>query len=114
MGISAPHVSDLENDKARPSLDLLIRLAKYYNCSTDYLLGLTEDPLPAAHGDPVTYVPDLVSVSQQLSEVRRLELLRIAEALFALEQEAAAAQPTLLETVIERLQNGETARVVGA
>ena len=38
----------MENGKAGPSLDLLTRLAKYYRTTADYLLGLSDDPAPAA------------------------------------------------------------------
>lgn len=114
-GVSQSTISDLERGEIAPkTLTAIIYLAKYYNCSTDYLLGLTEDPTPTAHVAPVTHVAELVSISQQLTEVRRLELLRIAEALYELEQEAAAAQPTLLETMLERLNHGDTPRVIGA
>lgn len=54
LGLSTAHVSYLEGGKREPSLDLLVRLAEYYRCSVDYLLGLTDDPRP----------PDKQSISQ--------------------------------------------------
>lgn len=42
----------MENGKAGPSLDLLTRLAKYYRTTADYLLGLSDDPAPAAPFEP--------------------------------------------------------------
>ncbi len=33
-----------EYGEAEPNLDGLINLSKYLNCSTDYLLGLSDDP----------------------------------------------------------------------
>ena len=38
--------SRYENGKAQPSLDVLRQLAIYFETSTDYLLGLTDDPEP--------------------------------------------------------------------
>ncbi len=38
--------SKIETGKADISGEKLILLARYYNVSTDYLLGLTKDPKP--------------------------------------------------------------------
>ena len=40
LGVSKQSVSNLENDNIQPSVDMLIRIAKCLNTSTDYLLGL--------------------------------------------------------------------------
>lgn len=42
LGVSQVHISDMENNKRKPSLELLVRLARFYGVSTDYLLGLDE------------------------------------------------------------------------
>ena len=34
-------VSNWENDNILPSIEMLIKLSKYFNVSTDYLLGLS-------------------------------------------------------------------------
>ena len=38
--------SQYENEQRQIPLELLIALAKYYNTSTDYLLGLTNEKKP--------------------------------------------------------------------
>lgn len=38
--------SQYENGKRQLPLDILIRLAVYFNTSTDYILGLTDEPKP--------------------------------------------------------------------
>lgn len=38
--------SQYENGQRQIPLELLIQLAKYYNTSTDYLLGLTDEKKP--------------------------------------------------------------------
>ena len=38
--------SQYENGQRQIPLDILIKLAKYYNTSTDYLLGLTDQREP--------------------------------------------------------------------
>ena len=43
LGVSKQCVSNWENDYIQPSVDMLIKLAKYFNVSTDYLLGLASE-----------------------------------------------------------------------
>ena len=41
LGVTKQCVSNWENDNILPSIDMLIKLANFFNVSTDYLLGLT-------------------------------------------------------------------------
>lgn len=38
--------SQYENGQRQIPIDMLIQLAKYYNTSTDYILGLTDEKRP--------------------------------------------------------------------
>jgi transcriptional regulator with XRE-family HTH domain len=38
IGISGTHVSDLENNKAKPGADLVLRVAVFFQVTTDQLL----------------------------------------------------------------------------
>ena len=40
LGVTKQSVSNWENDNIQPSIDMLIRLARFFNVSTDYMLGL--------------------------------------------------------------------------
>lgn len=40
LGVSKQCISNWENDNILPSIEMLIKIAKYFNVSTDYLLGL--------------------------------------------------------------------------
>lgn len=40
LGVSKQCVSNWENDNVMPSIEMLIKIALYFNVSTDYLLGL--------------------------------------------------------------------------
>ncbi len=44
LGVAKQTASNWENDNIQPSIDMLIRLAKLFNVSTDYLLGLEKEP----------------------------------------------------------------------
>ena len=45
LGIQQNSYSQIENEKNTIQIDHLIKLAKFYNTSTDYLLGLTDEIL---------------------------------------------------------------------
>ncbi|MDE6374027.1 MAG: helix-turn-helix domain-containing protein [Clostridia bacterium] len=40
LGVSKQCISNWENDNIQPSVEMLIKLADYFDVSTDYLLGL--------------------------------------------------------------------------
>lgn len=40
LGVTKQSVSNWENDNIQPSIDMLIRLAEFFQVSTDYMLGL--------------------------------------------------------------------------
>ena len=42
LGVCKQCVSNWENDNVLPSIDMLIKLSRFFNVSADYLLGLDE------------------------------------------------------------------------
>lgn len=54
--VSKSAVSQWENDIRTPDMNIVIKLADYFNVSTDYLLGRTDDPSPK--GDIRQHVND--------------------------------------------------------
>ncbi len=40
LGVSKQCVSNWENDNVQPSIDMLIKIVKYFNVSCDYMLGI--------------------------------------------------------------------------
>lgn len=82
--IKQSHISNLESGARLPSLSLLKALAEIYETSTDYLLGVTDDPSSirqlkqaAAGGGVSGRIGELLG---DLSEPARQSLLAIAEA----------------------------------
>jgi len=71
LGLSTAHISNIENGNREPSLDLLARLADYYRCSVDYLLGLTDDPRPASKQALSEAAVDAVNLIDSLPPERR-------------------------------------------
>ena len=52
LGITQTQLSDMENGKTGTTLSRLVALAEFYGVSTDYLLGVTDDPTWRGKSEP--------------------------------------------------------------
>ena len=59
LGVAKQTVSNWENENIQPSIEMLVRLAKLFGVSTDYLLGLDEVPRLEIEGLPSDVVAHL-------------------------------------------------------
>ncbi len=50
MSVSKQCVSNWENDNVQPSVEMLVKLANYFDVSTDYLLGLEQSDTVSLDG----------------------------------------------------------------
>ena len=62
LGITKQTVSNWENDNIQPSIDMLVRLSKIFNVSTDYLLGLSPTNYLNVDGLPTKFVAHIVEI----------------------------------------------------
>ena len=62
LGITKQTVSNWENDNIQPSIDMLVKLSKIFNVSTDYLLGLTPANSINVDGLPTEFVSHIVQI----------------------------------------------------
>lgn len=62
LGVTKQTVSNWENDNIQPSIDMLIKLAKIFNVSTDYLLGLTPKNSINVDELPTEFVSHIVQI----------------------------------------------------
>ena len=46
LGLSPTALAEWNRGKSKPTVDAIIKLANYFNVSTDYLLCLSETPTP--------------------------------------------------------------------
>ncbi len=60
LGVTKQTVSNWENDNIQPSIDMLVKISKIFNTSTDYLLGLTPTNIINADGLPTEFVSHIV------------------------------------------------------
>ncbi len=65
LGITKQCVSNWENDNIQPSVDMLIKLARFFRVSTDDLLGLSDSDKTVIEGklteDQAAHVRAIVS-----------------------------------------------------
>ena len=69
LGVAKQTVSNWENENIQPSIEMLVRLAKLFNVTTDYLLGLDTIPRLDVDGLPTTVVAHL---SQLIEDYRAM------------------------------------------
>ncbi|MEE1533827.1 MAG: helix-turn-helix transcriptional regulator [Oscillospiraceae bacterium] len=59
LRVTKQTVSNWENENIQPSIDMLIRLSRLFNVSTDYLLGMENIPRLSMEGLPPNVVAHL-------------------------------------------------------
>lgn len=104
LNLSNSAVADWKRGKGKPSADTIVKLSEYFEVSSDYLLGRTDDPTPPGQWvDPPIRDDDeeirldeigyaLYGESQELSERDKLVLLDMAKALRARAKEQETAE----------------------
>lgn len=75
LGVSKQTISNWENNNILPSVELLITIAKYFSCSTDYLLELD---VRQQRIDVSELTLEQASHIQQLvDDIKKLNLLKV-------------------------------------
>ena len=62
LGVTKQTVSNWENDNIQPSIDMLVKLSRAFNTSTDYLLGLIPANSINVDGLPTEFVSHIVQI----------------------------------------------------
>ena len=68
LKVAKQTVSNWENENIQPSIEMLVRLAKLFNVTTDYMLGLENTPRLDVEGLPTTVV---AHISQLIEDFRQ-------------------------------------------
>lgn len=69
LGVAKQTVSNWENENIQPSIEMLVRLSKLFNVTTDYMLGLEEIPRLNMEGLPSHVV---MHISQLVDDYRAI------------------------------------------
>ncbi len=79
IGASTGNISDWKSGRSTPGIEVLSRIADYLGCSTDYLLGRTNDPNEINSSiDPDT--AEAIKLFANLPSDKRKELLNFIRA----------------------------------
>ena len=70
LGISSAQLSDYENNRRNPSAMRVADFANFYGVSTDYLLGVNEDPQKTKVHDP----KDEATLAHFISTIKKLSM----------------------------------------
>lgn len=65
LNINKHSISSYERDKSEPPAEIKIRIAKFFNVSIDYLLGLTSIPNPYYNNQKVLALPNNFDTSDE-------------------------------------------------
>lgn len=57
LNINKHSISSYERDKSEPSDAIKIAIAKYFNVSVDYLIGLSDNPAPLKNESQIIRLP---------------------------------------------------------
>ena len=65
LNLSHYTISSYEKDRSEPNDEIKARIARYFNVSSDFLMGLIDQPLPYDREAGVLYFPRNMSPSAQ-------------------------------------------------
>lgn len=62
LGMSQASITSWENGKRMPDIDMLVKLADYFNVTTDYLLGRIPTDVAEANNPPAAALEGMVRI----------------------------------------------------
>lgn len=74
VGIRHPYLSEIESDKARPTADVIAKLAQALHTTTDYLLLLTDDPKVPQDAEPTHISEEAEQAARMIDEMSDKEI----------------------------------------
>ena len=70
LSVTKQTVSNWENENIQPSVEMLVRMARVFRVSTDYLLGLEDTPRLDVRGLPPTVAAHIALLIDDLTSQR--------------------------------------------
>ena len=72
LGVTKQTVSNWENDNIQPSIEILVKLSKFFGVSTDYLLGLEDKRTLDATNLSLEEVEHIQQIIDDMAKVKQL------------------------------------------
>ena len=83
-GISSTSFQGWKNERFKPSTEAIVKLARYFNVSTDYLLGLSDERSPKQSiqqsSNLTSQEIEMLALFRQLTAIQQGKVLGYAEA----------------------------------
>lgn len=70
LSTSKSTISKYENGHLHPRKDALVKIAEFFNCSIDYLVGLTDDP--SANGNTYNDIEKKIITKEDCTEINSM------------------------------------------
>ena len=71
LNVSKQTVSNWENENIQPSVDMVVRMSKVFNVTTDYLLGLDNAPRLDVTGLPAHVIAHISSLIDDFRKAKQ-------------------------------------------
>ena len=68
LNVSKQTISNWENENIQPSVEMLVRIARLFHVSTDFLLGLDNIPRIDTDGLPISFVAHLTQIIEDYKQ----------------------------------------------
>lgn len=65
LAVSHHTISSYEKDKSDPNDEIKVKLARYFNVSVDYLVGMIDEPYPSWRSANIVVLPDNITPEQR-------------------------------------------------
>ena len=65
IAVSHYTISSYEKGRSEPNDDIMAKIARVFNVTADYFLGLVDDPLPLDRSGCTVYVPERLDPDQR-------------------------------------------------
>lgn len=110
VGIRHPYLSEIENDKAYPSGEVIAKLAQALGTTTDYLLLLTDNPEQPKDAEPTRLSEEAEQAAQMIDDMypyMRTQALGAVANIYAHYQEHAKRDKMIIELLnLIEMSNG--------
>lgn len=100
VNVTPATISAYENRRQQPDLDKLVKLARFFNVSLDYLTGASNSPRPLALPEWLARLPEELQ-SRLMAEGGEALIPLFRASIHALDQMTPEALRTLIDSLIE-------------